>query len=145
MQNRNEGQKFRFIQKRPTHIDKLRGEPIFEDVIKTIRECDTAIFDLTSRTSVYGYNLNVIFELGAAFTSHLSGALPKYVAYFYHNQTSKDRYEVEDCITKDISDLSLADTDKNGSIKYAGILHVYEDYEELTERLSEVLIQRGVK
>lgn len=144
IQNKKEYQKFRFIQKKSTHIDKLGEEPIFEDVIKTIRQCDTAIFDLTSRVSIYEYNLNVIFELGAAFDGRLSGGFPRYVAYFYHNQTSKDRDEVKDCIAKDISDLSLAAIDKNVS-RRPMLLEVYEDYDELSERLAEVLIQRGMR
>lgn len=145
IQNRTEGQKIRFIQKKPTHIDKLGKEPIFEDVIKTISQCDTAIFDLTSRVSIYEYNLNVIFELGAAFSGHLSDSFPSLVIYLYHNQTSESRDEVEERIVKDISDLSLAVTKKETPRKYAGRLYVYENYNELIERLAEVLIQRGMK
>lgn len=148
-QNKEEERKVNFIQKRPTHINKLgKKEPIYEDVIKTISECDTAIFDLTSRVSIYEYNLNVIFELGAAYSGHLSAAnsFPRWVVYLYHNQTSEDKSEVEERIARDISDLSLPVTEKEttGKRKYGGMLSVYENYNELINLLSEVLIRRSI-
>ncbi|MFH1562928.1 MAG: hypothetical protein ABIF11_05870 [Nitrospirota bacterium] len=146
-QNRAKDQNYKFIQKKLTYLDKLEEKPIFKEVMSIIGECDTAILDLTSRVSIYEYNLNVIFELGAALFGHLSKkGVPRYVAYFYHNQTNnKNSDEVAEHIAKDISDLSLVSTSKKFPIKCAGFLYVYKNYDELTERLAEVLIQKGMK
>lgn len=122
-------------------IDKTtkKKREIWEIIFPKIKRSKIAIFDLSSAYGPYGYNLNVILELGLAMPASLKKTKKRKktklnIFYVYNWKIKEPKDVTVERIKDDISDLSIWTEKKLPT----GKIYLYKDYADYRNVLKDI-------